>query len=252
MSNAAEFTIGSGHLLGKDLDGVWRLDAPGESITRSKLWADGEIVVQDLASITAGAVTSPAKNDVVLDVCSAPGNKTSHLASIMEDQGEIYSVDNSAQRLSRWTKEIERTGCSIASPICADARRLPSNFVVDTILVDPPCSNTGVLAKNPSIKWKITQARVNEYAAGQYAILQEASRHLRAEGSMVYCTCSLLPEENEEVIDTFLSRNSDFKLVRQTPFLASPGIRGFDRCQRFYPHVHQCNGYFIAKLKRTS
>lgn len=170
----------------------------------------------------------------------------------MEDCGEIYSVDNSAQRLSSWAREMKRTGCSIASPICADGRKLPFNFEVDTILVDPPCSNTGVLAKNPSIKWKITHARVKEYAAAQYLILQEASRHLRAEGKMVYCTCSLLPEENEEVIGNFLSRNPDFKLDRQTPFVASPGIRGFDRCQRFYPHLHQCNGYFIAKLMRSS
>jgi len=68
---------------------------------------------------------------------------------------------------------------------------------------------------------------------------------------LVYCTCSILPEENEEIIYAFLSRNPDFRLVPQIPFLGSPGIRGYEQCQRFYPHLHDCNGYFIAKLKRT-
>jgi len=233
------------------LAGVWRLDGPAEGLVRSKAWSEGEVVIQDLASITTSLVASPNPGEKVLDLCAAPGNKTSHLASIMRNKGEIYSIDTSQKRLTHWRREMERTSCSIATPICADARSIPISIEADLVLVDPPCSNTGVLAKNPSIKWRITPARVSELVNRQYAILHEASKHARSGGSLVYCTCSILPEENEEVIETFLSRNPEFKIVRQTPILGSPGIRGFDKCQRFYPNLHDCNGYFIAKLKKA-
>ena len=234
----------------KQLPGVWRLDGSGEAITQSRLWTEGKIIIQDLASIITGLIASPSSNSRVLDLCAAPGNKTSNLTSMMGNKGEVHSIEVSNKRLSHWRREMERTGCSIASPICADARRIPTSVEYDLALVDPPCSNTGALAKNPSIKWKITPARVNEFVSRQYDMLDEASKHVRSGGTLVYCTCSILPEENEEVIQKFLSRNPDFKLTDQDPFVGSSGIRGFDRCQRFYPHIHDCNGYFIAKLKR--
>jgi 16S rRNA (cytosine967-C5)-methyltransferase len=234
----------------KQLAGVGRLEDATDVIVQSKSWAEGKIVIQDLASTTAGLVASPNIDDRVLDLCAAPGNKTSHLASIMRNKGEIYSVEISPKRFSHWRKEMERTGCSIASPICADARSIPISVEGDLALVDPPCSNTGVLAKNPGIKWRITPSRVKEFVSRQYAILHEASKHIRSGGTIVYCTCSILPEENEEVIGAFLSRSPNFKLASQEPLIGSPGIRGFEKCQRFYTHIHECNGYFIAKLKR--
>jgi 16S rRNA (cytosine(967)-C(5))-methyltransferase len=235
----------------RQLPDIWRLES-GEAITRSRLWVEGKIVIQDLASIITGLIASPGFGSRVLDLCAAPGNKTSHLASMMGNKGEIYSIEVSGKRLSHWRMEIERTGCSIVSPICADAGKIPTSDEFDLVLVDPPCSNTGALAKNPSIKWRITPARLREFASRQHAILHEALKHVRSGGTLVYCTCSILPEENEEIIQDLLSRNPDFKLARQEPFLGSPGLRGLDLCQRFYPQIHDCNGYFIAKLKRNN
>ena len=146
---------------------------------------------------------------------------------------------------------MRRTHVSIAEGVRADASTLPIERKVDVVLVDPPCSNTGVLARNPSIKWRITPARVKEYAAKQYSILRAGADHVDAAGTLVYCTCSILPEENELVIENFLRRNQDFKIVAQTPFLGSPGLRGLEQCQRFYPHLHDCNGHFIAKMRKT-
>ena len=128
---------------------------------------------------------------------------------------------------------------------------MPIRKRADVVLVDPPCSNTGVFARNPSIKWKTSAADIKEFALRQYWILRAAAANLNPNGTLVYCTCSLLPEENELVIEDFLKREQDFKLVPQTPFVGSPGLRGLGLCQRFYPHVHDCNGYFIAKLQRT-
>lgn len=148
-------------------------------------------------------------------------------------------------------REMARCGCEIAAPIRADARRLPFKTEANVVLVDPPCSNSGVFARSPGGKWKLTPAGVNEFALRQYSILQAAADYVTWNAPLVYCTCSILPEENEFVIDSFLRRNPDFKLIPQTPFLGSHGLWGFDLCQRFYPHLHECNGYFIAKLKRT-
>ncbi len=228
-----------------------RFDKISVALVQSNLLASGEMVIQDLASSIASLVARPKPGATVLDLCAAPGNKTSHLAALMKNQGAIYSIEISDQRLSHWKKEIARTGCSIASPIRADARRIPVRDEVNVVLVDPPCSNTGVFARNPTVKWKVSPARVHEFATKQYSILQAASEHIAPNGTLVYCTCSILPEENEFVLEAFLGRKPNFRVVPQTPVLGSPGLRGFDRCQRFYPHLHDCNGYFIAKLQRT-
>ncbi|HYB67370.1 MAG TPA: RsmB/NOP family class I SAM-dependent RNA methyltransferase, partial [Candidatus Acidoferrales bacterium] len=207
---------------------------------------------QDLASIVAGLVASPKAGQSVLDVCAAPGNKTTHLAAQMGNQGEIYSIESSANRILYWKQEVARSGCSIAFPIMADASSFPVKGQVDVAMVDPPCSNTGVFARDPVGKWRVTLRRIAELSLRQSAILQAASEHVSSGGTLVYCTCSILPEENEFIVETFLRRNPEFKLVPQTPFIGSPGLRGLTKCQRFYSHLHDCNGYFISKMEKAS
>jgi 16S rRNA (cytosine967-C5)-methyltransferase len=241
----------SRQLEGSRVEGIADVFCLGKKGRPSRLLESGDVVIQDLASITAGGVASPKPGNSVLDICAAPGNKTTHLAAQMQNEGQICSIDTSGKRLSYWKREMARCGCRIASPIRADARRIPVKIRADVVLVDPPCSNTGVFARNPAGKWKLTPTRVNECALRQYSILQAASEHVTSNGALVYCTCSILPEENEYVIEAFLKKNPGFKVVPQTPFLGSPGLRGFEQCQRFYPHIHECNGYFIAKLQRT-
>jgi 16S rRNA C967 or C1407 C5-methylase (RsmB/RsmF family) len=247
VCQAAEIAAEFGGLKVEGVDDVFRLGMKGQP---SQLIKSGGVVVQDLASITAGLVASPKPGQIVIDLCAAPGNKTTHAAAQMQNRGQIYSVDVSARRLAYWKKEMERCGCEIARPIRADARRLPLKTSADVVIVDPPCSNSGVFARSPAGKWKLTPTRVREYGLRQYSIIQNASDYVSPSGTLVYCTCSILPEENECVIEEFLSKNPDFKVARQTPFLGSIGLRGFDLCQRFYPHIHECNGYFIAKLQR--
>jgi 16S rRNA (cytosine967-C5)-methyltransferase len=219
---------------------------------RAKLSGSGEIVIQDLASIVAGLVASPRAGQSVLDVCASPGNKTTHLAAQMGNQGEICSIELSANRILHWKQEVARSGCSIASPIMADASNLPIKSQLDVAMVDPPCSNTGVFARDPVSKWRVTLGRIAELSLRQSAILQAASEHVRAGGTLVYCTCSILPEEDEFIVETFLKKNPEFKLVPQTPFIGSPGLRGLTKCQRFYSHLHDCNGYFISKMERAN
>jgi 16S rRNA (cytosine967-C5)-methyltransferase len=239
-------------LNGSKVNGVrnaYLLESSSQPATRAKLSTSGSIVFQDLASMVAGLVASPKAGQTVLDLCAAPGNKTTHLAAQMGNIGEIYSVELSPARLLHWKKEVTRTGCLIASPIRADARNLPFQTRAEVVLVDPPCSNSGVFARDPTSKWRINPPRVTDLASRQNAILQAASRHVTPGGTLVYCTCSILPEENEFVVEAFLKRNPELTLVPQSPFIGLPGLRGLTKCQRFYSHLHDCNGYFIAKMQ---
>jgi 16S rRNA (cytosine967-C5)-methyltransferase len=168
----------------------------------------------------------------------------------MDNEGEIYSVEISPSRSLQWKKETKRTGCSIATLIRADARKLPLRNQADLALVDPPCSNSGVFARNPANKWRVTLALLKDLIRSQGEILQAASERIIDGGTLVYCTCSLLPEENELVVEAFLKKNPEFVLRPQVPFLGREGLRGLSYCQRFYPHLHDCNGYFIAKMRK--
>ena len=232
------------------LKGVYLLDKKVQAKTRTELTSSGIIIIQDLGSIVAGLAAAPHPGETVLDLCAAPGNKTGHLADQMRNNGTIYSVEKSAIRSAQWKKEMGRIGCSIANLIMADGRRLPLRSEFNVVLVDPPCSNSGVFARNPASKWRITPSRLNELVQSQAELLQAGSEKLIDGGSLVYCTCSVLPEENELIIERFLRKNPEFSLTQQTPFLGWPGLRGLAECQRFYPHVHNCNGYFVAKMRK--
>jgi 16S rRNA (cytosine967-C5)-methyltransferase len=247
-SPAAQNTIG---INVDGVEGVWKFTDP-HKLGRKQLdlVREGKMVIQDLSSIVSCLVASPQPGDTVLDTCSAPGNKTGHLAALMKNEGEIFSVDVSAKRMAFWKRETKRVGCLIAQGIVADATKLELNVEAEIVLVDPPCSNTGVFAKNPAMKWRLSPARLQALIVKQKAVLDVSSRHVRAGGTLTYSTCSILPEENEEVIASFLRRNPDFVMDRQTPFVGSVGLRGFTTAQRFYSHLHDCNGYFIAKLRR--
>ena len=234
------------------IEGVWKLSDP-HKLGRKQLdlVRTGKIVIQDLSSIVSALVASPQPGDSVLDTCAAPGNKTGHLAALMKNEGEIFSVDASADRMNHWKRETRRVGCLIAHGIVADATKLELNMQAEIVLVDPPCSNTGVFAKNPAMKWRLSPSHLQTLIAKQKAILDASSKHVHAGGTLTYSTCSILPEENEEVIASFLRRNPDFAIQGQTPFLGAVGLRGLTGSQRFYSHLHECNGYFIAKLRRA-
>jgi 16S rRNA (cytosine967-C5)-methyltransferase len=233
-----------------NLDGVFLVESAWKGGEVEKLASSGKIVIQDLGSIVAGLVAAPKSGQLVLDVCASPGNKTSHLAAQMRNEGEIYSVELSPTRSQQWRREMVRTGCMIATLIQSDATNLPVRQSVDVALVDPPCSNSGVFARNPASKWRVTSARVKELARSQSKILWAAAERVAEGGTLVYCTCSVLPEEDELIVWSFLKRNPEFTIVPQHPFLGCPGLRGLTECQRFYPHLHNCNGYFIAKMRK--
>ena len=233
------------------LSHAYRVLGGSTGLTDTKPYKKGAFVLQDKASILVGAVAAPSPGDVVLDVCAAPGVKTSHLAQLMDNQGRIVSVDVDAGRLTSWGQLVERMGVKIAEPVLGDASKADGLPAVnaDLVLLDSPCSGTGTFNSIPSTKWRVTRASIDEYAALQRRLIANAASHVKPGGTLVYSTCSVSIEENEGVIEGFLVGHPEFRLVEAVPRLGLPGLRGLVDAQRLYPKVHECEGFFIAKLR---
>jgi 16S rRNA (cytosine967-C5)-methyltransferase len=143
-------------------------------------------------------------------------------------------------------------GVMIAEPVVADARRsLPFKLEADVVVLDPPCTSTGTFRKLPSAKWRIRPSSIDKMAEIQRQMLDKSAESVKAEGTLVYSTCSITVEENEMIIERFLKQHPEFSLAEIMPKIGLPGLRGLDKCQRLYSHIHQCNGFFIAKLSKS-
>jgi len=221
-------------------------------LVRTKIFREGLFYVQDKASCFAVEVADPKPGMTVFDVCAAPGAKTTYMAQLMENHGRILSFDYSERRMNVWREEIKRMGVKNAKAIIADAcNPLPIKGEADVLLLDPPCTSTGAFARMPSAKWRLSRRSVDKMAEIQWKMLQSCASFVKKNGFLVYSTCSLTVEENEMLIERFLKHHPEFVLVEVLPKIGSPGLRGLTRCRRLYPHVHECNGFFVAKLKKT-
>jgi 16S rRNA (cytosine967-C5)-methyltransferase len=230
--------------------GTYRLN--GSPSVLSMYFEKGLFQVQDFASFLAIKAVDPAPGNDVLDLCAAPGGKTATLAQLMKNRGRIISVDYSRNRIASWKTETERLGVDIASPLIGDASHLGVNGDFDLICVDPPCTGTGILDRNPRMKWHLSSKLVRRFSLLQYQMLEESSRYIRPGGRVLYCTCSLTLEENELVVSKFLAEHVDFETRPILQNYGSPGLRGQSDCRRFYPHRDRTAGYFIARLERAS
>ena len=228
---------------------VYRLGASTSVL--SKYFAEGLFQLQDLAPFLAITIADPKPRERVLDLCAAPGSKTSTIAQKMMNLGQIVSVDISKARLRVWRRQMDRMGVTIAEPVFADASNLGIHDGFDLVIVDPPCSGTGVFDRNPRMKWYVSPRSIEKYSTIQRAMLDQAAGLVRREGRLVYSTCSITTEENERVISSFLVKNAEFETMPTLSDLGSPGRGSLTNCRRFYPHSDHTAGYFIAKMKRT-
>jgi len=224
-----------------------------QPLTRTKSFRKGLFYIQDKASCFATEAASPKPGMTLLDACAAPGAKTTYLAQLMQNRGVIYSIDYSKRRINVWRNEVARMGAEIAVPIIADAcNPLPLRMKADVVVLDPPCTSTGVFRKLPSAKWRLTRRSVDKMAEIQWQMINSCAENVKSGGTLIYSTCSITVEENEMLVERFLKWHPEFLLAEMTPKIGLPGFRGLEKCQRLYPHIHQCNGFFIAKLVRES
>ncbi len=235
------------------LENVFRVLHARRPITQTESYKAGVVHIQDKSSCLSTAIAGISEDQNILDLCAAPGGKTSHMAQLMCNRGEIVSVDYSVRRMNTWKKTVERLGVECANPIIADGQReLPLTRKFDLVMLDPPCTSTGSLGKIPSAKWRLTREYLQQMHRIQERLLETASQQVAIDGYIVYSTCSVTLDENELTVRDFLRRHPEFSLVTQEPFIGSKGLLGLEQCQRLFQHRNECNGYFIAKLRRTS
>ena len=228
---------------------IYTLDGPLS--TFSKFFDEGIFQIQDMASFLAVRAADPHSGERVLDVCAAPGGKTATLAQFMKNKGAIISIDYSRKRIQSWKREVDRLGVRIAEPVVTDASNHSIRGAFDLILIDPPCSGTGVLDRNPRMKWHLSAELIQRYSMIQQDIIESVVPLLSEEGRVLYCTCSVTREENEDVVSSFLSRHPDFETRPVLENYGTPGLSKFSNCRRLWPHRDGTAGYFVARLQRV-
>ncbi len=230
---------------------TYRVLSTKKPLNRIDTYRLGFFFIQDKASCFAAEAADPKPGMTVLDVCAAPGAKTTYLTQLMQNKGTIYSVDYSKRRMLVWRQEVGRMWANIAEPVLSDARNpLPFKIEADVVILDPPCTSTGVFAKLPAAKWRLTQKSIEKMTDIQWMMINNCAEKVSPGGFLTYSTCSITVEENEMIVERFLKRYPEFSLVEINPKMGEPGLRGLDKCQRLYPHIHHSNGFFIAKLQK--
>jgi 16S rRNA (cytosine967-C5)-methyltransferase len=215
----------------------------------------GAFQVQGEASQLVGFLLDPKPGERVLDACAAPGGKTTHLAELMRDQGEVIAVDISARGLEKVKENVQRLGLKSVRTVAADVSKgLEGSWggPYDRILVDAPCTGLGTLRSHPEAKWHRQERDILRLSRLQKRIVQQVTPHLKPGGTLVYSTCTLAPDENEGVIDDLLDRHPELVLEDAESHLPQQA-RSMTRGKYFLalPHKHNTDGFFAARIKKA-
>ena len=223
---------------------------------------DGWFVVQDVSSMVPAMVLDPKPGDFVLDLAAAPGMKTAQMAEQMKNDGAIVAVDSNWERLKGLRFNLNRLGVINTLVVNADGRKFGSKKPFDKVLLDAPCSSEGVVRKRLDALQNWSQRLVEKKAELQKQLIQNAFSLLKENGEMVYSTCSLSPEENEEVMQFLLEKNKNAKLEKiEIPnFKIRQGLveynnRQFDsqlkKTNRVYPQDNDSEAFFVARIRKV-
>lgn len=213
----------------------FRVKAAGK-FTRSPAFADGFFYLQDPSTVLSVDLLAPRKGERVLDLCAAPGGKTVYMADCMGDKGKIVACDVASARLAMVTKNCQRIGLQMVETVTVqDGEALPFEGAFDRVLVDVPCSNTGVLRRRADLRWRLKETDLAGLTVQQAKLIRRAAEAVRPGGRLVYSTCSLEPEENGELVRAFLAEVSDFSLVVE---------------KQISPHSDRFDGAYVAALDR--
>ena len=214
------------------------LHVKGNNLLDSDMYKLGLFTPQDESSMLVAEKLNPKQGDLVLDVCAAPGGKTTAIAERMNNTGRIIASDVYKRKLELIEKEAERLGIRNIETRSWDATRVDSSLLqkADRVLVDAPCSGLGVVRRKPEIKYKEYSTEMERLPKKQLAILSASSSYVKPGGTLLYSTCTVNPEENEEVVEAFLRKNPSFE--KKEKLLLLPQVDGTD-------------GFFICVMKRS-
>jgi 16S rRNA (cytosine967-C5)-methyltransferase len=204
----------------------------------SRLWQEGAFAAQSRAAMKVARALDPRPGERVLDLCAAPGGKSTHIAALMEGTGEVVAVERDRRRAGALTRTVQRLHAGNVRVELRDAAHVrPEGAVFDRVLVDPPCSGLGTLQARADLRWRVTPEHAHEMTGPQAAILAAGAAALRPDGVLVYSTCTISSTENERLIAAFLDSHPDFSLDTELA--------------QTLPHRDLTAGFFIARLRRS-
>ncbi|GAB6137433.1 16S rRNA (cytosine(967)-C(5))-methyltransferase RsmB [Halanaerobaculum tunisiense] len=220
------------------------------SISNLAAFQAGDFIVQGLSSILAGHILEPTGDELVIDLCSAPGGKTTHLAQLMDNQGQLKAVELHQHKVNLIKENCERLGINNVEFHSADGREISFTDQADKILVDAPCSGLGIMANKPEIRWQKKPQDLQQLQELQLELLANASSLLKSGGELLYTVCTFTPEETTEVITQFLEAESDFRVVDLQEQATAYGLEAAyqDGYLRILPDSSLWEGFFLAKL----
>lgn len=222
-----------------------------KNITKTKEYIEGNITIQDEVAGLSSFVLSPKEGEIVLDACSAPGGKTTYLAELMHNKGKIVAWDIYEERLKQVDQNAKRLGIDIIQTEVHDATKLKEEYIekFDKILLDVPCLGLGVIRRKPDIKWNRQENDIKEISDIQFNILKTCSKYLKNNGVLVYSTCSMLKEENDEIIEKFI-KEENFETVNIDEQIPNEFSKiTTNNMVQFLPSQKH-DGFFITMLKK--
>lgn len=220
------------------------------NITAWEYFLKGYFNIQDESTGLACRLLDVSEGMRVLDLCSAPGGKTAYITVLMKDNGEVVAIDKFESRLKLVEQNLKRLGIKSVKPIAMDALEYKGD-PFDRVLADVPCTGTGTLSKKPDIKWKKDIFDLRKMNDLQYKLICKAAEMVKPGGYIVYSTCSIEPEENYEIVKKFLQNHTDFVLEKADNKFPKDLIDE-NGCVQTFPHIHQMDGAFAAKIKRIN
>jgi 16S rRNA (cytosine967-C5)-methyltransferase len=219
------------------------------NITGWEYFEKGYFSIQDESTGFPGLLLDVKPGQRVLDLCAAPGGKTAYISNLMNNTGEIIALDRYDSRLKILSKNLKRLGVTNVKLIEVNALDYQDGEF-DRVLLDAPCSGLGTISKKPDIKWKRDLNDIRNLVMLQSELLRKAATLVKIGGSIVYCTCTIEPEENFEVVEKFLSEFKNFNLEDAKKYLPETVVDS-NGCVQTYPHIHMIDGSFAAKLVKA-
>ena len=224
----------------------------GKSLRDTVAYGQGLFQVQDEASQMIARLVNPVAGETILDLCTGMGGKATHLSEMMENRGRIIAVDLRKSKLRQLQDLTKRLTVRIIEPVAADATidlDMVDHNSCDRVLVDVPCSGLGTLRRCPEIKWRLTPEILQSNTRLQEKLLNRAGNYVKPGGRLIYSTCSIMPEENEEIVEAFMATHPEFILVFPTDVESSfLDDRGYFRT---FPHRHGTDGFFGAVMEKS-
>ena len=233
------------------------LDANIKNIENFEYFKKGYFTVQDISAGLTAEILSPKENEIILDACAAPGGKTTYMAELMKNKGEVIAWDIHKHRVDLIKENANRLGIDIIKAETQDSTKFNPKYenYFDKILLDVPCLGIGVIKRKPDIKWQKSEKDIQEIVDLQFKILENISRYLKPGGFLVYSTCSILKEENEEQIEKFLEKHSEYERVSIDEISTLGNIedikKKFTKNGYFKIEPDESkDGFFIEKLRK--